>query len=111
MKTALTLIVFFTILSISSCGDYLYSNDVSGTTWSVSFDWDSGNNGYEDITFWSDGSTSWGGTWSQSGSTVEWTFGTTVIATYTGVRSGSTMSGTMDNDNGDFGSWTADFVN
>lgn len=112
MKRVLWVIVVFTILTLGSCGDYLYSNDVSGTTWSVDFSWDSGNYGTEEITFWSDGTTSWGGTWTQSGSDVTWVFtGSTSTATYTGTRSGSYMSGTCVNDNSDAGTWSADFVN
>jgi hypothetical protein len=107
MKNLKLLLVVIAASTLFGCGNYLYDNDISGTTWYVDFYWTGGSSGSEDIYFYTDGSTDWGGTWTQDGKDVSWTFTATATATYTGEIDGDYMSGTMSNSNGDTGTWDA----
>ncbi len=108
MKHLKLFFVCLLVVSISNCGKYLYDVDLDNTSWMVDFDWDSGEQGIESITFYSDGTTSWGGYWTEYFDEISWSFTTdNKTAYYEGTVSGKKMKGTMSNTAGDEGTWSA----
>ena len=109
MKHLKLFFVCLLTVSICSCGKYLYDVDLDNTSWLVDFEWDSGNQGEQSITFYSDGTTSWGGFWTELGDEIFWSFTVNnITASYEGTVSGKKMNGTMSNTSGDEGTWNAE---
>lgn len=67
MKYSNLIIVFsFLMLLISGC-DEEYDYDLNDTTWDIQVGWSGISQGEPDsISFYSDGTTSWGGTWEKT---------------------------------------------
>lgn len=114
IKQIVPMLLLLTIVAVSGCK----KESVSGTTWTVNYSWKSGDTGYGTITFSPDktlGIYGYSGvsSWSQSGSSVSWSFsgyttsGKPTVATYRGTISGSRMTGTQSNSYGDSGTFTA----
>jgi len=95
------------VLLISSCNNFVAEEKIAGTNWKINYNWIIGGSGSADIYFFKDGSTDWGGTWTQEEEHVQWKYTTTKTVTYTGTISNKQMTGTMINDKGDSGTWTA----
>jgi len=97
-------------ITFSSCKKETIPN-INNTTWTVNYSWTNNSHGNYNLTFNSDHSHNMNGTWSQSGSSVTFTYLSMISsATYTGtVTTSNTMSGSITDNHCEtnIGTWSA----
>jgi hypothetical protein len=94
-----------------SCEGIFSGENISNTSWQINYNWIIGGSGSADIYFFEDGSTDWGGTWTQEDDRITWTYiSTTTLrtVTYSGTINKKQMTGTVINSGGDSGTWIAE---